>query len=341
MAITKIYKGTNDVTSSFLKAYKGSSEIFSQMSLKRLVLVGGLSDHSTVMTSDDGGITWVERTTPLTTGINGVAYSPNLNLYVAVGRDGKIITSPDAITWTQRTSGVTTSLYSVVWANNKFVACGAPGGTKLYNLYSTNGTTWTKTELYGGTAPHLYSVRWLNGQFIAVGGWSTGGGSAVFTSTNGSSWSKILYDSQNTSVLKDYTFADITFNGLVYVAVLRGNPITSPNMGMVAYSSNLSSWTIAKTGLTYPMAINYLNGFYYVTGGTTTGYVIYSSDLNTWTTKTLSSCQYPRPIIFENNKFFVPGYPGIINYSENGTTWTYKNTGKTTEFTDIIAGQEL
>lgn len=28
MAITKIYKGTNDVTSSFLKAYKGSSEIY-------------------------------------------------------------------------------------------------------------------------------------------------------------------------------------------------------------------------------------------------------------------------------------------------------------------------
>jgi hypothetical protein len=28
MAITKIYKGTNDVTSSFLKAYKGETGIY-------------------------------------------------------------------------------------------------------------------------------------------------------------------------------------------------------------------------------------------------------------------------------------------------------------------------
>jgi len=344
MAITKIYKGSTDITSQVKKIYKGTTEIYTATSLKRLVLVGGQSSsRCDVLTSDDNGVNWTSRTTPLTTALQGVAYSPSLNLYVAVGSGGKIITSSDAITWTARTSGVTTYLYSVVWANNKFVACGAPGGTKLYNLYSTNGTTWTKTELFGGTAPTLYSVRWLNGQFIAVGGNTLGGGSAVFTSTDGSSWSRIWYDFLNESVLKKYTFVDIAFDGTLYVGVLRGEPSSDYSNwnGMIAYSSNLTSWTVAKSGLAYPMAIDYLNNIYYVVGGTSSGYVMFSSDLSAWTTRYLSQCQYPSTIIFENNKYFIPGYPGKICYSDTGNTWSYKNTGLDTAFTDIIVGAEI
>jgi hypothetical protein len=49
------------------------------------------------------------------------------NTFVAVGRGGAILTSPDGATWTQRTSPTSNSLYGATYGNGTFVAVGYDG----------------------------------------------------------------------------------------------------------------------------------------------------------------------------------------------------------------------
>lgn len=68
-------------------------------------------------------------------------------LYVAVGFQGKLATSPDGINWTQRTSGFSTSITisSVAYVMDIFVvgAATASTGASPKVSYSSDGTAWT------------------------------------------------------------------------------------------------------------------------------------------------------------------------------------------------------
>jgi hypothetical protein len=54
--------------------------------------------------------------------VNGVTFGNNL--FVAVGFNDTIRTSPDGTTWTSQTSGTTGWLVDVTFGNNRFVAVG-------------------------------------------------------------------------------------------------------------------------------------------------------------------------------------------------------------------------
>ena len=71
--------------------------------------------------------TWETQTSGFgTTSIRGVTYGDGL--YVAVGNDGTLTTSPDGITWTTRTSGFgATTIYGVTYGDGLYVAVGDSG----------------------------------------------------------------------------------------------------------------------------------------------------------------------------------------------------------------------
>jgi hypothetical protein len=94
------------------------------------------------------------------TGVNinviSVDYSPTLNLFCAVGTEGRIATSPDGITWTQRysTAIIGNDFTSVHWdsTNNVFIAWAGPSTTAMY--FSYNGILWVEgNSLSGGGGP--------------------------------------------------------------------------------------------------------------------------------------------------------------------------------------------
>jgi hypothetical protein len=70
------------------------------------------------------GTTWTRR---ISQGnhLRGVAYGDGL--FVAVGNDGTILTSPDGVNWTVQTSGTDHSLHGVTYGNGLFVAVGDNG----------------------------------------------------------------------------------------------------------------------------------------------------------------------------------------------------------------------
>lgn len=98
---------------------------------------------------------------------------------VAVGTEGRIVTSDDGITWVARNSGVTDWLVGVTYGSNRFVAVGDNGRI----LTSPDGTTWTTVSGVPTTA-RLNNVIYAGQRVVAVGEQ----GAVVVSNSGGTTW---------------------------------------------------------------------------------------------------------------------------------------------------------
>jgi hypothetical protein len=83
--------------------------------------------------------------------------------FVAVGEDGKIMTSSDGTTWASQTSGNDKDWLGIEFGNNLFVAVGMLGSV----MTSPDGITWTLRSAVNDTA--FQSVAYGDGKFVSVG----------------------------------------------------------------------------------------------------------------------------------------------------------------------------
>ena len=104
----------------------------------------------------------------------------NGQLFVAVGGELLVDTSPDGLSWTMRTlpSGNTADLRAVAGSTSMWVGVGQDGAI----LSSPDGIAWTVRT--SGTTNELTDVVWTGSRFVAVGA-----GGAVVTSLDGVNWS--------------------------------------------------------------------------------------------------------------------------------------------------------
>jgi uncharacterized delta-60 repeat protein len=127
---------------------------------------------------------WTPFATGTTEQINGAAYGGPASLYVIVGTNGMIRTSPDKVTWTAANSGTGQPLNEVIFANGQFVAVGGAGTI----LRSSDGTTWNSANV---PIPEAFNhVTYASGIYIA-----SGPGSAVFVSSDAIAWTPKLTNS--------------------------------------------------------------------------------------------------------------------------------------------------
>ena len=103
-------------------------------------------------------------------------------LFVAVGDNGTILTSPDGSTWAKRNSGTSEEFLGVTYGNGIFLTIGLDGNI----LISPDGTTWAE-----GSYENSYSYGFFkaatygNGLFVTV---SKNG--AIQTSPDGTTWTE-------------------------------------------------------------------------------------------------------------------------------------------------------
>jgi hypothetical protein len=71
------------------------------------------------------GVSWTWQAWGTSNGLEGVTYGNGL--FVAVGYEGTILTSPDGVTWTRQTPPTRNWLYGVTYGNGTFVAVGDVG----------------------------------------------------------------------------------------------------------------------------------------------------------------------------------------------------------------------
>lgn len=115
------------------------------------------------------GTSWTDRGNVTGGSFRSVAYSSALSMFVAVGDNGAIASSPDGVAWTDRTTGAA-DFRDIVWdaEHGYFLAC----GNSAQVFRSSNGTSWTNLGL-GGT---------LSDDFTSLA--TDGGGTVYMTSIN-------------------------------------------------------------------------------------------------------------------------------------------------------------
>ena len=78
-------------------------------------------------TPSSAGITWTQRQTSINSSMYKIEYN-GTNLYVAVGNNGNLYSSPDGLTWTARTSGFgSNAILDVFYGNGLWVIVGTSG----------------------------------------------------------------------------------------------------------------------------------------------------------------------------------------------------------------------
>ncbi len=183
-AFTSIAHGMNSGTTAFVSITDNGS---------RLVMGGTRAGAACIFTSDDGGDTWTSRGNPFSVGasvaVHGVAW--NGSVFVATGDDFlDIATSADGVTWTTRTTTLTAgdACGVVRWAAfcGLFIRCGgnSSGGSFGDVETSPTGTTWTRRAI---GATRLYDIAVSDDSIVLVGQ------QALYTSTNGTSYSSVSY----------------------------------------------------------------------------------------------------------------------------------------------------
>ncbi len=145
-------------------------------------------------------------------------------LWVAVGDDGTILTSPDGSTWTPQSAPTTIDLNQIIATDTGFIVCGASGTI----LTSPDGFTWTER-----TTPDSWPI--LNG--IALHGSEvlcpSGSGEVLRSEDDGLTWQDV------TTTLAD-GFAPS------YVLAADGRLFLTRYQGIRVYDPNSRTWEDAS-----------------------------------------------------------------------------------------------
>ena len=212
------------------------------------------------------------------------------NIFVAVGSDGVVITSPDGINWTKGTSPAL-GLSGVIHGNNIFVAV----GTFSTIITSPDGKSWTKRNsgvpIPQGKFVTFEKVAYGNNTFVVVGNisdlYSSEG--IILTSPDGINWTRT---GQGYGELRGITYG----NG-IFVAVGKHTIITSPDG--IRWTEEFSESTGHMWGVAYA------NGTFVAVGED--GTILASTDGITWEKINSETTQFLMDVAYGNNTFVAAG----------------------------------
>ena len=252
-----------------------------------------------------GQSTWTPRNSGTSEDLMSVTYGDSK--FVAVGYNGKILTSYDGATWTIRASDTTEYLHSVTYGNGQFVAVGEPLMDNVSSkiLTSSNGVTWITRNL-SDTIKDLLSVTYGKGKFVAVG--LSG---VILISSDAITWTKVNSDTT-------HQLSSVTYGSDRFVIVGDSTILTSPNGTTWARNSDSAEWL---------NCVIYGNSLFLAIGTK----ALTSPDGTTWTISDSNIYYLPRSITYGNGQFVAVGSVvpyhstqtyGIIRTSPDGNLWT-------------------
>lgn len=176
-------------TSNFAaREFNGLPELYSLrfVNKKRGWIVGSISrgqavTDSLVLTTDNGGATWLRQKVPTRTELIDLAFDDERRGWI-VGADGVILYTEDGgISWTLQRSNTKATLYNVEFRNERAGWAVGERGTILRT--SDGGVTWFAISSPVKTT--LLSVRFVNND----DGYAVGrGGTVIRTGDGGRSW---------------------------------------------------------------------------------------------------------------------------------------------------------
>ena len=323
--------------------------------------------------SSTNGSDWTARNSSSANRLNDVAWGKDK--FVVVGDGGTILTSPDGVTWTSQNTGSIQFLLSVAWADTEFLVTATDANSNEKILSSSDGITWRikrsywingyvnsfhyanhnlfAYDTYGGshllfngtnwidtliltndsTRVFLKDIAWDGNRYIGISdGWAI-----IFTSPDGTTWTKQLYDT-STTLLSLFIINDL------YVAVGFKNSMIS-----VLTSSNATSWTKKTSPISSAIkTVAYAQNQFVAVGDL--GAVYSSPDGETWTSHSSGITNSLYGIAWNGDKFVAAGFckywyddpeeRNAIVTSQNGIDWTLQSAGNLCQFLDIVWGKD-
>jgi photosystem II stability/assembly factor-like uncharacterized protein len=280
------------------------------------VAVGGFPPAGTdppIVTTTDGGSTWVKATSNSGTGnyLNAVACLPGTTTCWAAGRGGSIVSTTDLTTWVKATSGTTAALDGITCPSSAFcVASGQNGTVDVFN-----GTSWTPTTGLGGGV-FLAGVTCLDTTTC----YAAGKQGVTLTTTNGAvSWTQQA-GGGTTQQMNAVSCASTS----TCVAVGNTGTILFTQNGGQTWTAKTSGTTSALNGVSCPTATSCV-----AVGAA--GTVRTSVDGSTWVTVASGTTNALTGVACADAADCVAvGAAGTILLTANGgTTWAPQTSGVT------------
>lgn len=283
------------------------------------VMVGGLFNSTALIVTSSDGVTWTRRTNTNTNGLTSIAWSPTLNLFLAVGNTSTM-TSSDGISWTvSGTTLGTTGLTKVVWGGTQFAVINSNGSSSLV-YRSSNGTSFlsatptafqpfdidysptlglwavarqSANTAFVATSPDLitWTARSITGAVAASGTGVVWSGNRFIVTANGSgpasSADGITWTTQNTNATQIGKMCAAPNNVVIASTYSDKGSAVTYNNG-VSWATNLTEIAMVqgqyRSRYTTVNSFVYAGGRYWVSLGSASDYgsLHYSYDKNTW-----------------------------------------------------------
>lgn len=255
-----------------------------------------------IVRSSDAGATWVNQTGAEGSHLHAIAVGKGL--FVAVGYEGVIFTSPDGQVWSPRGTHGAGDLLGISFGKDLFVAVNNEGEV----LTSSDGLVWAnhgpKTE---GAA--LFNVAYGNGRYVAVGY------DVILTSSDAKAWSNNKIASMEGHVY----LKSISYGNNLFIAV--------GNDGKILTSSDGNIWEprLSSTDKTLNI-VSFINGQFIAAGDD--GTIVSSSDGKKWTPQASDTSHEIYGLAFEKGNYVGVGEGDLILTSHNGTTFSSLKKGR-------------
>lgn len=268
--------------------------------------------------SSPDGVTWTANSPPSAITYNGVCYSPQLKLWVAVGNGASHCTAQNGITWTNRTAAANANWQAVAWSPSLgLFAAVRDTGVNFSVGTSPTGQTWTLQAAPGGS---WRSIRWNEtlGLFIAVG---AAGSNKIMTSPDGVNWTARTEASA-------LAWQDVVFDGDGALGVALASDMSTSGAQSSPDGVNWTTRTVPRvafSGVAYAQSV----GLYVGVGTNVTSpanfYSASSPDGSTWTLGNLAAGTWNSVAWSDRlGKFVAVSSTGSnrIANSTDGATWS-------------------
>lgn len=264
----------------------------------------------------------------------GIAWSPELGLFVAVSGNGtnRVMTSPDGERWTARTSAEANNWRAVCWSSTleKFVAVASDGTNRV--MTSIDGVTWL--PFAAASASTWLSVVWVDelSLFVAVG---TG---CCMTSPDGETWTSRTVPSAGGEIWRHVAWSP-SLNLLVAVASLGTERlITSPN------GVTWTNRTPAEANQWWSVAWSPTLEVFLAVADSGSNRVMMSSNGITWTSASIDANSWRRVIWVDEQECFIAlAADGThrVAVSYDGEEWTGYSAAEANTWGRIVWAPEL
>ena len=253
--------------------------------------------------------TFIGRTTTANQWFD-VAYSPQLNLFVAIASSGtnRISVSKDGINWRDIAAPQNSTWTKIIWSPELGIFCAVSFDGASRIMTSPDGLTWTLRTIAAET---WYDLTW-SAKLSLFCATSLSGGTGIATSPDGITWTSQTASSSTNFYSVTWSpelsiFCTIRLNGAIF---------TSPD-GITWTSQTVSNKSWSSIAWSPEL------GLFCIVGITGTNRCATSPDGITWTDRAIPACSW-RSVTWaaELGMFISLCSGGNLAYSFDGITWT-------------------